>query len=140
VHRRLPSVWYTIIGKKLRKYGINGIAHEWFTSYLKDHKQRVDFDNHLSTESIFNISVIQGSILGPILFLIYINYLYNALALLKLMFADDTAGTAYMIYFHSLTMKFKKLQGGFALIGWPSMLAKPSLSYSIYLENTSTPT
>jgi hypothetical protein len=93
---------HTILLRKLRKYGINGIAHEWFSSYLKDRKQRVDIDGHLSTESIFNISVIQGSILGPILFLIYINDLYNASALLKLMFADDTAGLASGDNLHDL--------------------------------------
>jgi hypothetical protein len=64
----------------------------WFASYLKDRKQKVDIDGHLSNATTFNISVIQGSILGPILFLIYINDLYSASRLLKLMFADDTAG------------------------------------------------
>jgi hypothetical protein len=73
------------------KYGINGKAHEWFSSYLKDRNQRVDIDGQLSNSSTFNISVIQGSILGQILFLIYINDLHNASKLLKLMFADDTA-------------------------------------------------
>jgi hypothetical protein len=75
-------------------YGINGTTYDWFESYLKDQKQRVDIDGHLSSETIFNISVIQGSILGPILFLIYINDLYNASTLFKLMFADDTARLA----------------------------------------------
>jgi hypothetical protein len=85
---------HNILLKKLKKYGINGIALDWFTSYLKDRKQKVDIDGHLSEESIFNISVIQGSILGPILFLIYINDLFSASNLFKLMFADDTAGLA----------------------------------------------
>jgi hypothetical protein len=85
---------HKILLKKLRKYGINGTTYDWFESYLKDRKQRVDIDGHLSSETIFNISVIQGSILGPILFLIYINDLYNASTLFKLMFADDTAGLA----------------------------------------------
>jgi hypothetical protein len=76
------------------QYGINGLALNWFASYLKDRRQKVDIDGHLSTESISNISVIQGSILGPILFLIYINDLYSASNLFKLMFADDTAGLA----------------------------------------------
>ncbi len=85
---------HTILLNKLRKYGINGKAHEWFSSYLKDRNQRVNIDGQLPNSSTFNISVIQGSILGPILFLIYINELHNASKLLKLMFADDTAGLA----------------------------------------------
>jgi hypothetical protein len=85
---------HNILLKKLKKYGINGLTLDWFASYLKDRKQKVDIDGHLSSETIFNISVIQGSILGPILFLIYINDLYGASDLYKLMFADDTAGLA----------------------------------------------
>jgi hypothetical protein len=69
-------------------------TYDRFASYLKDRKQRVDIDGHLSTEFVFNISVIQGSILGPIFFLIYINDLYSASDLFKVMFADDTAGLA----------------------------------------------
>ncbi len=53
--------------------------------------QVVDINSKLSSPSTFNISAIQGSIIGPILFLIYINDLYSALALLSSMLADDTA-------------------------------------------------
>jgi hypothetical protein len=81
---------HEILFKKLEKYGIKCKTHEWFNSYLKS-KQIVDIDGNLSTPKTFNISVIQGSILGPILFLIYINNLYTSSALLSIMFADDTA-------------------------------------------------
>jgi hypothetical protein len=82
---------HDILLRKLKKYGINGNTHKWFSSYLKDRVQVVDINGSTSSPNIFNISVIQGSILGPILFLIYINDLYSASALLSLMFADDTA-------------------------------------------------
>ncbi len=61
---------------------------------LSDRIQKFDINGNLSSEKVFNISVIQGSILGPILFLIYINDLYTCSELLTLMFADDTAGLA----------------------------------------------
>jgi hypothetical protein len=50
--------------KKLRKYGILGKTYDWFASYLKNRKQQVDIDGHLSATSILNITVIQGSIFG----------------------------------------------------------------------------
>jgi hypothetical protein len=85
---------HTILLKKLPKYAILGTTLDWFASYLKDRQQKVEVNSSLSTKKTFNISVIQGSILGPILFLIYINDLYTASNLLKLMFADDTSGLA----------------------------------------------
>ncbi len=81
---------HDILLRKLKKYGINGNTHKWFSSYPKDRVQVVDINGSTSSPNIFNISVIQGSILGPILFLIYINDLYSASALLSLMFADYT--------------------------------------------------
>jgi hypothetical protein len=85
---------HRILLKKLPKYGINGLTLEWFTSYLKDRQQKVNVNGAVSSANTFNISVIQGSILGPILFLIYINDLYTSSKLFKVMFADDTAGLA----------------------------------------------
>jgi hypothetical protein len=69
---------HSILLKKLSKMGINGITLEWFKNYLAGRLQRVDINGNLSDELDLDISVIQGSILGPILFLCYINDFYSA--------------------------------------------------------------
>ena len=71
--------------------GIRGDVLKWFTSYLEGWSQKVDKTGHLSGEKSINISVLQGSILGPILFLCFINDLHLVTNLLTLLFADDTA-------------------------------------------------
>ena len=68
---------HSILLKKFKKIGIEGTALDWFTSYLNNRKQRVDINGHLSHEKFINISVLQGSILGPTLFLCYINDLFT---------------------------------------------------------------
>ena len=75
---------------KLKKLGIKGKAHDWFSSYLWNRVQHVDIQGNISSPQ--NISVLQGSILGPILFLWYINDLPNATELFTFLFADDTSG------------------------------------------------
>ncbi len=81
---------HDILFKKLTKLGIQGTAHKCFTSYLKNRRQVVDINGKISIAKKINISVLQGSILGPILFLCIINDLFNSTDLLTLMFADDT--------------------------------------------------
>jgi Reverse transcriptase (RNA-dependent DNA polymerase) len=83
---------HKILLKKLKYFGINNIALEWFRSYLANRVQQVDVGGCLSDQTTINISVMQGSILGPILFLCYINDLPNSSALKTLLFADDTQG------------------------------------------------
>jgi retron-type reverse transcriptase len=82
---------HNILLKKMEKYGIVGTELEWFKSYLTGRSQVVDINGAHSNPHDIDISVIQGSILGPIMFLIYINDLPNATNPLTFMFADDTS-------------------------------------------------
>jgi hypothetical protein len=83
-------VSHDILLMKLNKMGVTGTALEWFKSYLSDRSQIVDINGNLSRVRKIKISVLQGSILGPILFLCFINDLHNVTQLLTLMYADDT--------------------------------------------------
>jgi hypothetical protein len=83
---------HPILLKKLTKMGINGETLKWFKSYLANRSQKVQVNGQLSEALEIDISVLQGSILGPILFLIMINDLPLSSNLNTSMFADDTLG------------------------------------------------
>jgi hypothetical protein len=83
---------HEILLKKLEKMGIRGTALNWFKNYLTGRSQFVDINGNHSDALNIDISVIQGSILGPILFLCYINDFYLATTLFTALFADDTTG------------------------------------------------
>ena len=82
---------YYVLLDKLKKLGKHDKELDWFSSYLDNRQQVVDIDGKKSTSRLIDISVLQGSILGPILFLCYINNLHLATDLFTLLFPDDTA-------------------------------------------------
>ena len=77
--------------KKLKEYGLDGAVHKWLCSYLSGRMQKVKYDEYVSTASSINVGIPQGSILGPLLFILYIN---DMAALFSNccyhLFADDT--------------------------------------------------
>ena len=85
------TVNHNILLNKLELYGIRGNALNWFRSYLADREFYVALDNIHSTHKIVNIGIPQGSIIGPVLFIIYNNDLpLVSNELNTTLFADDT--------------------------------------------------
>ena len=83
---------HTILLEKLHYYGVKGTANNWFRSYLTDRKQFVSIENHQSDQMSLNTGVPQGSILGPLLFLIAMNDIHEASNKFHtVLYADDTS-------------------------------------------------
>ena len=91
VKKAFDCVNHNILLQKLEYYGIRGTPLNWLTSYLTDRKCYVEVDSYKSTLNTINIGVPQGSILGPLLFLIYVNNLPKFSDIMQTqLFADDT--------------------------------------------------
>ena len=83
---------HSILLSNLCQYGIRGLASKWFESYLANHKQFVSINGFESNTSSISRSVPQASVLGPLLFLLYINDLRIAIKHCKVHhFDDDTS-------------------------------------------------
>ena len=74
----------------MENLGIRGVARAWFENYLSNRQQYMELDGVKSETKMITCGVPQGSILGPILFLIYINDIQKCTSLDVLSFADDT--------------------------------------------------
>lgn len=90
ISKAFDRVWHKGLLFKLRQFGINGMLLQWFSSYLSNRKQQVQVDGETSAALSISAGVPQGSILGPLLFLIYINDLVVRLECDPHLFADDT--------------------------------------------------
>ena len=89
--KAFDTVDHNILLSKLYHYGVKGTPHQWFKSYLKGRQQYTTINHQKSSVSNIKYGVPQGSVLGPVLFLLYINDLSKAVVHSKVHhFADDT--------------------------------------------------
>jgi len=91
IKKAFDSVSHKVLLKKLEHYDVRGTANLILESYLSERKQYVSISNYNSTSKLDKYKVPQGSTLGLLLFLTYINDLPSCLQTVSRFFADDTA-------------------------------------------------
>jgi hypothetical protein len=89
--KAFDTVNHKVLLTKLNHYGIRGVALQWIENYLSNRQQYVSLNKTISDLKTVRCGVPQGSILGPLLFIIYINDIVNCSKLLyMILYADDT--------------------------------------------------
>ena len=91
LQKAFDTVNHKILFKKLKALGLNQIAINWFVSYLRDREQIVDIAGTYSQACNIACGVPQGSILGPLLFLIYVNDMNASVKCKLILYVDDSA-------------------------------------------------
>ena len=91
ISKAFDRVWHKGLVFKLKQYGVSGNLIYWIQDYLSFRKQRVFVGSAFSDTSNLNAGVPQGSVLGPLLFLVYVNDIAESLLATTRLFADDSS-------------------------------------------------
>ena len=91
LQKAFDTVNHEILLYKLKACGMNDKSVKWFSSYLSHRKQVVDINGTFSEHNSISCGVPQGSILGPLLFTLYVNDMQSAVSCKLLLYADDSA-------------------------------------------------
>lgn len=91
LQKAFDTVNHSLLLSKLKAIGLNETAIDWVTSYMTDRDQVVEVNGHTSDTKSVVCGVLQGSVLGPLLFLLYINDMRDACSCNLYLFADDAA-------------------------------------------------
>ena len=120
--KAFDTVSHSILLDKLKHYGFRGLSNLWFTNYLNGRKQVVSINGIDSDSLEICVGVAQGSVLGPLLFLLYINCLPNAVEFLALLLADDTTfqmcGNDIKNFLKRQILNLIQLPNGFIVINY----------------------
>ena len=104
--KAFDTIDHKILIRKLEHYGIRGVVKDWFENYLYNRKQIVTYKGVQSEEMTIRSGVHQGSLLCPLLFLLYINDIQYCSELISIvLFADDTN----ILYSHTCLKKLNEI-------------------------------
>ena len=91
LRKAFDTIDHSLLLQKMERYGIRGVTNDWLKSYLNNRLQYVDINNTASQLRRVTCGVPQGSVLGPKLFILYLNDIFTVSNILKFVtFADDT--------------------------------------------------
>lgn len=106
ISKYFDKIWHVgLLHKCKHDFGITGILLSWLTSYLSDRQQRVQINNTFSSQQTVNAGCPQGSVLGPLLALMYLDGLQQKIDNDILLFADDTS-----LYASHTTLDIQKIE------------------------------
>ena len=138
-HLTLLTMKYSSANCIIKHYGVRGITLQWFRSYLSNRIQCVSYKDHDSYSSLISHDVSQGSILSPLMFLVYINDLHLSSNEVEfLIFADDTnifrSDRDIVEHFSSMNNELNNILLELMQLSFLLTLTKPLIYYFIHQE------